>query len=167
MRLEIDFKHFRAAYIASHLLNVNNGLTSVVVFTCGNAAAALRATWLGSHVMEIGPGPNALLRPARWLTPNEIAAAFPDHFDATSGHLPFWLMLFMAQELRRQFIELRNEAELFVPSGSGESAVLCALAFPECKIWACFDNSSPATEFNPKNPLYSSFGALRIQTQVN
>lgn len=44
-------------------------------------------------------------------------------------------------------------AEVVVPSGSGESAVALAMAYPGTHIIARYDGSNPATRWCPEGPL--------------
>lgn len=126
----------------------------VLCLTCGNAAAALREE--GLQVVEVGP--KGLLVPSRWLEPAEIAGKWPGLFDATSGHLTVGMMHTLGQRLRAMLgCDLPS---LRVPSGSGETAVALALAYPEHRFTAVYDSSNPATCWNAKAPLNPLVAAL-------
>lgn len=146
-RLQIDAKAIRARLIAQHLQRAGRMHQGVVCFTCGNAAAALRAQ--GLHVVEIGPAGD--LMPTRWWQPAEIARAFPTHFDATSGHLPWPLIDQLAREMEAYIGQLSGQ--VVVPSGSGETAVAVALAFPDVRVIAEYNNAHPATSYSCAAPM--------------
>lgn len=146
--LSFGAKLIRAQVISEHVRAA--GISSVVCFTCGNAADALRST--GLEVVEIGP--RGALVPGRWWCAAEIARVFPVHFDATSGHLPMPLMLEIAKAFRAQLGELRVEdGPYVVPTGSGETLVCLAFAYPGCSFIAQYDDANPATAYNPGAPL--------------
>lgn len=152
--IRAPFKAWRAAAIRSHLDHVyGRGLKGVVCFTCGNSADALRKE--GLRVVEVGAkGPIA---PTRWWGHEDIAFAWPNHFDATSGHLSVPLMLDIARLFKAQLGNLddhRLAGGVYVPSGSGETAVCLALAYPELPVIACYGaTNGPETEYNKEAPL--------------
>lgn len=165
MDLNFDFKFHRAAVVQRYL-SESGKAPRVVVVTCGNSARKLRK--VGLSVYEIGvQGP---LVPTRWLTPEDIAQAFPNRFDATSGHLPLFLMLRVAAMLRAKHPEgidiARTGGRIHVPSGSGESAVITALAFPGAQVVAVFNNSKPDTKYESGNVMYKMFPIMRIMVQM-
>ena len=145
--LRFPHKQIRAAVIADHLRRAGRAAAGVVCFSCGNASAALRAA--GLDVLDVGP--RGALQPRHWWTEAEIAKAFPTMFDATSGHLSTALMLRIGQAYRAHLGEL--PPAVYVPSGSGETAVCLALAYPERRIHAVYDDSDPATTWNDAAPL--------------
>lgn len=124
----------------------------VVCFTCGNAAEALREA--GLDVVEVGP--RGMLRPSVWWEASDIARAWPGHFDATSGHLPGYLMRDLAvcftTHLSRndEFLDAR---QVEVPTGSGETLVALSWAWPEKQYVAAYDNERPETTYSPGAPL--------------
>lgn len=132
-------KRIRAEVIREYL--AARGEKKVVCLTCGNAAQALRNA--GLEVVEVGgSGP---LAPTRWLSYTEVAALW-DCFDATSGHLPWPLMV----EISKRLPDL--EGEIRLPTGSGETLVCLKLRNPGLKIEAIF-NLGPETEEHPEAPL--------------
>lgn len=135
----------------------------VVCLTCGNCAHYLRAA--GCDVVEVGEGERALLRPARWLQPDEVARAFPEHFDATSGHLPLHLMAAVGERLRTMLGDLDAGAVHQVPCGSGETLCCLALAYPECKFEAVYHvpGNEAATRYNPGAPLNALVHRLAVR----
>lgn len=165
MDLNFDFKFHRAAVVQRYLAESGKA-PRVVVCTCGNAARKLRK--VGLNVFEVGRF--GTLVPSRWLTPEDVAQAFPNRFDATSGHLPLFLMLRVAVMLRAKCPEgveiAAKRGQIHVPSGSGESAVITALAFPGAQVVAVFNNSKPATRYEKENVLYSVFPTLGITVLV-
>lgn len=159
IRLNFDFKLHRAILIASVFKGKK---MPIVCLTCGNAAVTLRMNCDG-EILELGPGVNAVMKPNKWLRPHEVAQMFPNHFDATSGHLPFWMLVILAGSLREKESKyLVGEDKILVPSGSGESAVIAKLAFPRCTVIAQFDNSKPSTTFNQESLMYLLFEPMGI-----
>lgn len=138
-------KIMRAQIIAAHLSDARLP-QRVVCCTCGNAAAQLRR--FGLDVVEIGP--QGVLQPSRWLLPYELARIFPGHFDATSGHLSVHMMGQLGQRLRASLGDVPPDTE--VASGSGETAVALALAYPGIRFTAVY-GGSPATEWHEQAPL--------------
>lgn len=120
-----------------------NGYTRAVCFSCGHASQELKRA--GVEVLDISPRGD--LQALRWFTPAEISRAFPGAFDATSGHLPLALMYRIADRLR-SLLAFQPGQRVSVPSGSGETLLCLALAFPFVRFVAVYDNSNPATEWN-------------------
>jgi len=119
----------------------------VVVFTCGNAAAELRA--VGLDVLAVGPGQE--LQPGRWWTPGAIRAAWPDRFDATSGHLPMPLMVQLALALADHVGHLER-CRWLVPTGSGETITALRWVYPDADLVA-LTGAGPDTDHQPVMPL--------------
>lgn len=117
-----------------------------VCFTCGNAAEALRMS--GLDVIEVGPrGP---LVPSRWWTPADIRRTWPDRHDFTSGHLPVQLMRAIGQRFKEHLGDLPQHS--IVPTGSGETLVSLAMAYPDHQFTARY-NLGPETAYNVQAPL--------------
>lgn len=137
-------KKIRAEYIAEYIKAA--GYEGAVVFGCGNGAQALRDC--GVTVLDISP--RGELVPTRWWQPAEIAKTWPKYFDATSGHLPAWMMI----EIGRRFKDyLGNDLqECFVPSGSGETIVCLRWVYPGIKLSPIYDIDD-ATQYNENSPL--------------
>lgn len=140
-------KKVRAAVIRRHLQAV--GSSSCVCFTCGNAAAALRAE--GLEVVEVGRGAKADLVPARWFTYTKVASTFRGIFDATCGHLPLPLIIEIAQQLAAEMGDLERGIYA-VPSGSGETILCLSIAYPRCQFVAEYGTGG-ATEYQKNGPL--------------
>lgn len=150
--LKVSAKHERALLIRDHLRDAHLPWR-VLCLTCGNAAAALRG--VGLQVVEVGPrGP---LVPSRWLEPAEVAFMWPGLFDATSGHLSVGMMVQLGQRLRQLLGD--DLPSLRVPTGSGETVVALALAYPEHRFTACYGRDT-ATQWNAKAPLNPLVAAL-------
>src|SRR6266480_652677 len=115
--LTFPHKQIRARVIADYVRQA--GYKGVVVFTCGNAAKTLRDE--GLEVVEVGPRGD--LKTEKWWTMAEIHKAWPELFDATSGHLAVPLMGDIAKAYRAHLGEL-PVGRYSVPSGSGET-ILC------------------------------------------
>ena len=147
-------KQLRARVIAGYMRQA--GYTQAVVFTCGNAATALRKHCV--DVLEIGP--QGTLAPRRWWTPADIRKTWPTLFDATSGHLPTPLMVYIAYEFKQQLGVLRSHITYVVPSGSGETVICLKIAYPNIKFVAQYDASKESTLYNPEVPLNKLVAAL-------
>ena len=137
-------KELRAQVVAEHLRATNR--SRVVCFTCGNASAALRKH---PELQVIGVGANQELQPGRWFSYSEVARAF-DAFDATSGHLPWPLMVETARLIRQRLGTWNWPTE--IPCGSGETVVVLALAYPEVRFRP-IRLGTPGTEHHPEAPL--------------
>lgn len=161
-------KNVRGKVIARHVRNA--GYPGVVVLSCGNAAYWLRLHMQGGGVAEryipgcIPPvveiGHNGPLTVQQWLTPAEVHSFFPTYFDATSGHLPFPLMLEIGNELKELFPTLDDTVVYKVPTGSGETILCLRLAFPNIQFIAQYDNTERATTYDKDNPLNAAVAAL-------
>jgi hypothetical protein len=151
--LKFPAKQLRARVIARHVYAA--GYPGIVVFTCGNAATALRRA-TNASVLEIGP--KGELSPNRWYTPAEIHKTWPYLFDATSGHLPIPLMVEIAGEFKQYLGELSGLQ--LVPTGSGETILCLSLAYPDVPFVAVYDNSKPPTTRDPHSPLNPIIDAL-------
>jgi hypothetical protein len=158
-------KRTRANIIAQYLDETQRPLR-VVCFTCGNAAKALRGC--GLNIVEVGP--YGALQTDRWWTPTEIAVAWPDHFDATSGHLPVWMMRDIGQALATRLVgagvDLREHNQVAVPSGSGETLVCLATAYLNVSLVAEYDNALPETTYNQDAPLNRLVQALATEVRI-
>lgn len=138
----------------------------VVVFSCGNCSNALKQlapqyNIEPGQVVAVAPGGD--LEPGRWLKPAEIRRMFPNHFDATSGHLPLYLVAQLA-ELYRQgledwmddtpagFARFNKDEPIDVAAGSGETVLALRLAFPDYRFRG-IHNLDAATKFNQYAPL--------------
>lgn len=158
--LRFPNKKLRARVIARH---VREGrYAGVVVFTCGNAATALRRELLpGLNVIEIGP--HGALNTGKWWTPADIYATFPTLFDATSGHLQLPLLVGVAEEFATHFSADDNFdpiGQYYVPTGSGETILALHMAFPQATFVAVYDNTHPETTRDPEAPLNKVVDAL-------
>jgi hypothetical protein len=124
------------------------GYTRAVCFTCGNATKALR----DEGVIVDSIGAHEELVPNKWWTQVEIKNTFPQHFDATSGHLPIFLMARIAGRIRagNRFEDFGTE----IPTGSGETIVVLSMAFPEhARELTPLYNLGPETEYSEFAPL--------------
>lgn len=158
--LRFPNKKLRSIAIARH---VREGrYNGVVVFTCGNAATALRRELLaGLDVIEIGP--RGILSTGKWWTPADIHNTFPSLFDATSGHLQLPLLVQVAEEFAVYLGMQENfdpKGTYFVPTGSGETIIALHMAFPLAKLVAVYDNTHPETTRDPEAPLNKIVDAL-------
>lgn len=151
--LRFPHKKIRAQVIADFVAAA--GYRGVVVFSCGNAAKALRDT--GLDVIEAGPRGD--IKPSKWWSPAEIHREWPDRFDATSGHLPIPLMVEIAKSFRAYLGELAAQ-KYTVPTGSGETAVCLKIAYPLIDFRPLDDSSKPETTCDPQAPLNLVLDAL-------
>lgn len=147
-RLTFPAKQLRAGVIASWCGAAR--VKHVVCFTCGNAASALRATGLDT-VLEIGPRGELLA--GTWWDQATIARYFPGYFDATSGHLPSELMNQLAVTYFNHLAQDLTEAAYDVPTGSGETLVALALAFPHKEFHAVYSSKDASCAYSPRAPL--------------
>ena len=147
--LTLPAKAIRAQLIRDHLGGGVAGANAprVVVFTCGNAAAQLRA--VGLDVLAVGPGQE--LQAGRWWTPAEIRAAWPDRFDATSGHLPMHLVAQLAMALA-DHVGTLERCRWLVPTGSGETITALRWVYPDADLVA-LTGTGPNTDHHPDMPL--------------
>lgn len=139
-------KSVRARVIKRHMEAY--GYKLAVCFSCGNATRELKNA--GVDLLAISPGGDLL--PNRWFTMAEITVKFPGYFDATSGHLSIALMNEIARQLKYELNLIPGEF-YDVPTGSGETIICLAIAFPQCKFRAVYDDNDPATAYEPNAPL--------------
>lgn len=143
-------KLIRAKVIKGHLLKAR--YKRCVVFSCGNASREIKGQLFGTDIKVIDVSPTGELQPTKWFTPSEIIETFgASTFDATSGHLPLWLMQDIANELKKQIGHL-DEPVYVVPTGSGETIIELQMAYPKKEFIAVYD-LNPATEYSPHAPL--------------
>ena len=143
--LEFPNKKIRAEVIKEYV--VKAGYKGVVAFSCGNATKALRE--VGLRVIDISP--NGELIANKWWEPYEIANIFEGYFDATSGHLPLFLMIKIAKEFKKYLGEL-PDWHYRVPTGSGETIICLKMAYPDKYFFAVY-NLNEATKYNKEAPL--------------
>ena len=139
-------KTIRAGIIARYMDSA--GYAKCICFTCGNAAQALRNA--GVRVLEVGP--QGQLQAGRWWTPGQIAAVWPSFFDATSGHLPIYLMAELALALAGVLGTLDKGVAHKVPTGSGETILALRMAYPEIEFAPLY-NIDRATRREEEAPL--------------
>jgi hypothetical protein len=139
-------KAIRAQVVASYVGAA--GLRGVVCFSCGNASAALRDA--GLRVVDVSPRGDLVA--GRWWLPEEIAAAWPHLFDATSGHLPMPLMARLATAFRAAIGPL-DGGRYDVPTGSGETITCLRMAYGATEFRAVYDDHEPATRYDEEAPL--------------
>jgi hypothetical protein len=160
--LEFPAKLLRAKVIARHVQEA--GLRGVVVFSCGNAAEALRVAFADTDkvVVEVGRKGRLHTNENDWWTPTDIARDWPGLFDATSGHLSIPLMKEIGMEFRKYFERLLGGNGLAsgyytVPTGSGETILCLSLVYPEEThlFVAQYDDLKPETTFDKEQPLNS------------
>jgi hypothetical protein len=155
--LKFPNKEIRAHVIAKHVRRAK--YRGVVVFTCGHAAEEIRKVLPDLTVIEVGP--NGDLKTEKWWNAAEIHAAWPDLFDATSGHLPQPLTVDIAKAYETYFGNAHlsgrgpfsQSENIFVPTGSGETIMCLSIAFPMINFIPVYDNNNPATFRDPEQPL--------------
>lgn len=145
--LRIPNKKWRSEVIADYVRK--QGSDKVIVFSCGNAAKALVDQ--GLDVISGGPQ-GCTFVPEKWYTPEEVAAKWPDRFDATSGHLSEKLMGMIARRFKAGVGSLRDE-NIIIPTGSGETVYCLKMAYPRVNFIALYDEDDPATKFDAENPF--------------
>jgi hypothetical protein len=86
------------------------------------------------------------------MDPIEIGELFGhDVFDATSGHLPFWMMARLAEKYRQlySFSIPSTEDAIEIPTGSGETIGCLRMAFPTVSFIPVWDSTQPNLEYHP------------------
>lgn len=132
----------------------------VVCFSCGNAAAALQD--IGVDTLHIGEKGD--LTPNRWFTQADIKKAFPQHFDATSGHLPIELMNLLSAAYKKYLGDL--PPVVYLPTGSGETLVCLKMAYPNTRFVAVY-NLDDSTRYDKECPLNDLVKALAYEVIIN
>lgn len=145
MKIKFQNKKIRSEVIAKHIKDA--GYAGAVCFSCGNASAELKKC--NVYVVDISP--NGGLIANKWWSSCEIKKAFPLFFNATSGYLNFELMYKIGMAFKNEIGELPSNVE--VDSGSGETAICLALAYPNVQFTAIYNNNNLATTFNKESPL--------------
>ena len=134
------------------------GISSVVCYTCGNSSRYLR---------EAGVDVEEVINPDKWYEFNEIAYKH-GKFDATSGHLPYPLMLSIANELKAKLGEnfhyVYDDGVLELPTGSGETMLCMKLAYPELNIKPIY-NLDDTTSYCDMAPLNGIIKMLSYESK--
>lgn len=134
------------------------GIAGAVCLSCGNASRALKELETPAfNVVAIAPGGD--LMPARWLRADEIRRAFPQHLDATSGHLTIPLMAGLAALFAERLQAPPRGSEWLVETGSGETIVALSMAFPDVR-WSPLYTAKPHSLFSPQAPANALVCAL-------
>lgn len=150
-------KKLRSVIIAEHV--EQSSYDGIVIFSCGNASAELKKK-TSKLVIDISPQGD-LAPTAKWWTPAEIHRAWPGFFDATSGHLPGFLMAQIAMTIRDLpsiWLEQEiSEREIYeVPTGSGETIICLRWAFPKYTFIPVY-NINKGSIFDERAPLNKIF----------
>lgn len=146
MRLLVNEKAIRSAVIAAYMAEA--GYKHAVIFSCGNAATALRVA--GVSVTEIGP--EGELEARRWWSLAQIRFTWPQWFDATSGHLPAPLMAEIAKRLAAAIGALDRDTVYEVETGSGETIACLRMAYPHITFEPVY-NVSRGSQYDAAAPL--------------
>jgi len=142
--LRFPNKKLRARVIKEYVAAA--GYRGVVCFSCGNASTALKEA--GLYVIDVSP--RGELEARKWWTPEDIHRAWPDLFDATSGHLPLPLMVKISAAFKKYLGP--EPYSLNVPTGSGETILALKVAYPTLDFRPVY-NLDDATKYNPEAPL--------------
>lgn len=146
--LKFPHKALRAQVIVDYVSKTP--YKGIVCITCGEAGKALTKAVQGTDVHLI------VVEPTRWLTMEEIANEYPGYFDATSGHLPLWLMERIAQQFRVWFDEnpheLPEEGYWRVPTGSGETIFELELMSSAAE-WVALYDYNRGSKYEAEAPL--------------
>lgn len=145
-------KRIRAEVIKSYLNAI--GQNACVCLSCGHASGEL---------IKVGINTTALIKPVKWYTQEEIQNEY-HLFDATSGHLPVFLMQRIAERIYKELPKPDNNFEL--PTGSGETYVCMKMAFPFVNIIPVY-NLDDSTKWHEKAPLNILVDALYNKTKIN
>lgn len=138
-------KKIRAEIIKQYLNSI--GKNECVCFSCGNASNKLKIS--GVETIEV-------INPTKWYTAEEIQNEFKV-FDATSGHLPMFLMQRISEQLYKNYNPPAQGSE--IATGSGETYCCLKMAFPFVSIIPVY-NLDIATKFNENAPLNTLVDAL-------
>lgn len=151
--LEFPHKALRAEVILDYVKKAGT-FKGIVCITCGAAGDALTDAAAGEvEVVILKPGEND-----EWITMEQIAQQYPGYFDATSGHLPLWLMQRISEKFRTHIDTEQThgricEWEYRVPTGSGETILeLMMCVDNECKLIALYDYNR-GSKFESSAPL--------------
>lgn len=145
--LRFPNKAIRARVIAKYVRRA--GYRGVVCFSCGNASAELRKVL--PFVVDISPT-GGLVPTLQW-SPEAIHTTWPELLDATSGHLPVFLMIRVAGAFREYLGFLSPKTLYHVPTGSGETITCLRWAYPAVHFTPCSDGT-PATKADARAPLW-------------
>ncbi len=138
----------------------------IVVFSIGNPEDLTRSILRSSlNLISVSPGGD-LQSANKWWSQEEIRTSWPNYFDATSGHLPLFLLNKIVIKIRSKFLGIREDVEYFVPTGSGETFVCMAMAFPTISFKAVY-NIDRYTQWNPNAPLNDLVNALACQVHYD
>ncbi len=131
----------------------------IVVFSIGDPNDLQRSILRSSlNLISVSPGGD-LQSANKWWSQEEIRTSWPNYFDATSGHLPVFLLNQIVVRIRSKFLGIDESKEYFIPTGSGETFVCMALAFPRVTFRAVY-NIDRYTQWNPNAPLNDWVSAL-------
>jgi len=143
--LRFPNKQLRSSVIATFVKKA--GYRGCVCFSCGNASKMLKLQ--GLYVVDVAP--KGCLEAKKWWTMPEIHNAWPDLFDATSGHLPIPLLNDIAAAFKTYLGHLPNR-NYKVPTGSGETILCLKMAYPDITFIPVY-NLDEATKYEPDAPL--------------
>jgi hypothetical protein len=154
-------KELRSLVIHDYLLESNYKAT--VIFSCGNASEQLKRILKSTDIKVLDIAPQGALSPSsKWWTPEEVHKFFPEYFDATSGHLPLFLMARISECMQREPARWLEEVpqenrRYLVPTGSGETILTLRWAFPTIEFVPLY-NVSIGSEYNTSAPLNQLVG---------
>lgn len=131
--LRFPHKTLRSKIIAQYVRAA--GIKKVIIFSSGNASREL-----GKQADKGGFDLLAVVG-EEWYTNDAIARRWPAHFDATSGHLPLWLMVRIAGAFKAYLGRLPKRI-YHVPTGSGETIACLKIAYPKKRFIAHYNLDS-------------------------
>lgn len=121
--IKINNKEIRSNIIKDYLDRLNKD--KVICLSCGNASRELKKT--GLKVETLGSDKGELNKKLElWEIQNRLEA-----FDATSGHLNFWFIEKIANEIRKRIPNriFTDKLNIYVPTGSGETLIALSYLF--------------------------------------
>lgn len=150
----VKIKQLRAAWIAAYCKRA--GYAGVTCLTCGTTGIALieacRKEGLECRVFS---------NPQRWWGNAEfIEYNGTQFFDATSGHIPLFIICALG-EVYREYLGEISDDEIVVPTGSGETALSLRVAYPNKTIIAQYGESAEIKR-DLHAPLNSAIDALCV-----
>jgi len=150
----IRIKQLRAAWIATYCKSA--GYAGVSCLTCGTTGVALieacRKEGLECRVFS---------NPCKWWGNAEfIKYNGTQFFDATSGHIPLFIICQLGKVYREYLGEISEET-ITVPTGSGETALSLRIAYPDKIIIAQYGESAEIKR-DTDAPLNAAVDALCV-----
>lgn len=149
--LKFPAKELRAEVIVDYVKGAGT-YKGIVCITCGHSGDALIASANGECgdivviVPEEGDG---------WISMEQIARDYPGYFDASSGHLPLWLMQRIGDRFKKYFNEYpqTRHSEMRLPTGSGETIIELFMGMDDIEGFSALYDYNRGSKYEAKAPL--------------